>query len=183
MHALFGKKQIILATLILALGITVYLNWQFAQSGGDLAVTETVEGQKYGDAQLVNKNSSGSASAANQSPDAYFTQAKLDREKSRGASKEALEKTLADENTDSASKKEITEQIAAMAKAVEKEAAIENQVKAKNFSECMAYIEGDKVTVSVKTAGLVSSEVSQIKDIILKETGVAVQNINIVEVN
>ena len=182
MHA-FGKKQIILATLILALGITVYLNWQFAQNDGSLIVTDTVEDQNYGDAQLVNNNADGASQANTTSEaDAYFTQAKLDREKSRDAAKEQLEETLADANTDSESKKVITEQITAMATAVEKEAAIENQLKAKNFTECMAYIEGDKVTVSVKTEGLVSNEVSQIKDVIIKETGVPVQNINIVEV-
>lgn len=39
---ILGKKQIILASLVVILGAAVYLNWQFANSGADLDVTDQV---------------------------------------------------------------------------------------------------------------------------------------------
>ena len=52
----YGKRQLILASLVLALGAAVYLNWQFAgtkvQSVGD--VGEESASSALGAAQLVN---------------------------------------------------------------------------------------------------------------------------------
>ena len=52
----YGKRQLILASLVLALGAAVYLNWQFAgtkvQSAGD--VSEESASSALGAAQLVN---------------------------------------------------------------------------------------------------------------------------------
>lgn len=39
---ILGKKQIILASLVLILGAAVYLNWQFAQSGTGLDIADQV---------------------------------------------------------------------------------------------------------------------------------------------
>lgn len=43
-NVILGKKQIILASLVLILGAAVYLNWQFADKSGDLALTDKVAG-------------------------------------------------------------------------------------------------------------------------------------------
>lgn len=40
---ILGKKQIILASLVLVLGVAVYLNWQFANTGEDLSLTNTMD--------------------------------------------------------------------------------------------------------------------------------------------
>ena len=52
----YGKRQLILASLVLALGAAVYLNWQFAgtkvQSAGD--VSEESASSALGAAQLLN---------------------------------------------------------------------------------------------------------------------------------
>lgn len=41
-NVILGKKQIILASLVLILGAAVYLNWQFADKNGDLDLTNQV---------------------------------------------------------------------------------------------------------------------------------------------
>ena len=46
-----GKRQIILASLVLALGAAVYLNWQFSDS----ELVKTSADSAIGQAQLVNK--------------------------------------------------------------------------------------------------------------------------------
>ena len=87
-NAIFGKKQIILASLVLILGIAVYLNWQFAKTGEDFAVTGKVDTAKnYGDAQLVDNQSGATASG-----DDYFTKTRLERTKSRDETTATLTK-------------------------------------------------------------------------------------------
>ena len=57
MNMIIGKKQIILASLVVGLGLAVYINYQFAQSDGALTATSAIESDKnYGDAQLVDAN-------------------------------------------------------------------------------------------------------------------------------
>ncbi len=57
----FGKRQLLLASLILVLGAAVYLNWQFSGVKNDLAATEVVNdsqtNKQLGQAQFVNQNS------------------------------------------------------------------------------------------------------------------------------
>ncbi len=51
-NVILGKKQIILASLVLILGAAVYLNWQFADKSGDLALTEGLGGEEPASASL-----------------------------------------------------------------------------------------------------------------------------------
>lgn len=66
MNMIVGKKQIVLASLVAALGVAVYLNYQFAgedlelvtanttqQTAVEGALEETQEQEHYGDAQFV----------------------------------------------------------------------------------------------------------------------------------
>lgn len=50
----FGKRQLILAALVVSLGAAVYLNWQFSDHGQITAVDANASGQELGAAQLVN---------------------------------------------------------------------------------------------------------------------------------
>ena len=54
-------------------------------------------------------------------------------------------------------------------------------IKAKGFSDCMVYIDGDRVDAIIKTNGLLKEEVAQIKDILIAETGAVEENISITE--
>ena len=51
----FGRRQLVLATLVFVLSGAIYLNWRFVDSGNDFTATSQVtEGENYGDSQLVN---------------------------------------------------------------------------------------------------------------------------------
>ncbi|MDF2568307.1 MAG: hypothetical protein K0R90_1763 [Oscillospiraceae bacterium] len=173
-NAIVGKRQIILASLVLILGIAVYLNWQFAKTGEDFAVTNGLDtGKNYGDTQLVNNTASGSD---------YFAQAKLTRTKSRDEAKSTLTKMLQSSKLSDKEKAEATTKALDLAKQIDSEGKIENLIKAKGFTECVVYISEDKADVVVKTNGLSKTEAAQIKDIILSESKTNAENIRIVEV-
>lgn len=50
----FGKRQLILAALVVSLGAAVYLNWQFSGDGQIEAVDVSASEKELGTAQLVN---------------------------------------------------------------------------------------------------------------------------------
>ena len=56
-------------------------------------------------------------------------------------------------------------------------------IKAKGFEDCIVYISGGYADVMVQTEGLLPTEAAVIKEAIIQETSVPVENISIVEVN
>lgn len=88
MNMIIGKKQIILASLVVGLGLAVYVNYQFAQADGMLTATSAVEesDKNYGDAQLVDSKDP----SVDSDGEAYFAEAKVTRQRSRDESVETL---------------------------------------------------------------------------------------------
>ncbi len=198
MNMILRKRHIILASLVLALGVAVYLNYQFTAVGNDFMQTSASQGKNYGDAQFVdknvnpndaendnNKNKEGgdeNAAANAGNPQAYFTTARLNRQQSRDEAVETISQMIGQEGLDEEKKDALTMQATQIAQAVETETKVENMVKAKGFEDCMVYIDDEKANISVQTQGLLPEEAAQIKDIILRETNVSAENISIVEV-
>lgn len=187
MNMIVGKKQIVLASLVAALGVAVYLNYQFAAmdgeyiaSSGDAAVQQE---ENYGDATFVDSK----AAVENQltvvsSNNEYFAEARLNRSKSRDEAVAALKTMLSDEELSVEQKSVLTAQATEYADAIEVEGKIENLLKAKGFEECMVYYAEDSVDVILRAEELLDDEVTQIRDVILEETDVAVQDISIVPI-
>ncbi|MCI8649280.1 MAG: SpoIIIAH-like family protein [Anaerotruncus sp.] len=181
MNMIIGKKQIILASLVVGLGLAVYVNYQFAQTDNLLTTTSTVEQDKnYGDAKLVDANDPTVDSVDGE---AYFAEAKVTRQRSRDEAVETLKNMMADADVDANIKAEMALKASEVAQSIETEGKIENLIKAKGFKDCMVYCDTEGVDVVVKTDGLQADQVAQMKDIILKETSVPVENISIVEIN
>ena len=65
---------------------------------------------------------------------------------------------------------------------MESEVNIETLVKAKGFADCLAIVDSESVKVVVKTEGLDAEQAAQIKNIILEETDVLVENVSVGEV-
>jgi stage III sporulation protein AH len=194
----FGKRQLVLAALVVALGAAVYLNWQFSDHT-DLLQTNTVtSGHNLGEAQYVNNNSiasqlessdvSGGESGVSSGDDSistsvaeYFAQTRLSRQQARDEAVETLKDIIDSAKSNDAAKAEAVEQAAAIAKNIEQESNIENLVKAKGFSECVAFLQNGECTVVVSTTGLLDSDAISIKDIVAGQSGVTFDKIKIVE--
>lgn len=197
------NQKMTLLTLVVALGVAVYLNWEYAKST-DLALDaaaanaqvaastdaepgvitdalavdgELATGDKnYGEAQLV---SVGEATG-----DEFFEQARLTRTKARDEALDTLQKSLKSAKLTDEEKESLTAQLTAAIDNIATESDIENLVKAKGFVDCVAFIDGDQVDVTVMTTsdGLTKEEVAQIRDVVLSKCQVTAQDITIVEV-
>ncbi len=197
MKVIKNKRHITLLTLVLALGVAVYLNWQYANSadgtfidnaiavntnfeepaemtGEQSVVLEEFADKNYGDAQLVAVNDNS----------AFFDEARLNRDKARDEALDKLQKSLEDTNLTNEEKTALTTQVTQTIASITTESDIESLVKAKGFTDCVVYIDGQNVHVTVKTGGgaLDSNSVVKIRDIILSKHETVAQNITIVEV-
>lgn len=192
MKNFFGKKQVMLATLAVALGLAVYLNYYFSSkqppvtsTGGTTTSTTPTHGN-LGDSQFVNASTDPSGTGTTTTAavgSAYFAQARANRESAREEALDILKELLSDVKSTDAMKQEATNKAAAIAKAVEQESKIEDLVRAKGFADCVVYIEDKNCNVVVQADGLKPQETLQITEIVSAQSNIAMENIKIVTVN
>ena len=182
-----GKKQLVLASLVLALGAAVYLNWQFAGTG-QLPVGEESQAQsQLGAAQLVNNayvetvNDSLESSASSQGDSAAdaFSEARLNRQNSRDEALELLDGVLEDVEADSEAKQAAVEEASALAQNILQETNVENLLKAKGFEESVAYITPEECSVVV-AGDLGETDMLIVQEIVVEQTGLTADKIKII---
>lgn len=193
----FGKRQLVLAALVVALGAAVYLNWQFTGDNQLVAAGTDVSEKTVGEAQLVNASAQSASSGEESAPadsgsqdpaegktaEEYFSETRLSRQKARDEAVELLEDTLQDAKTSEEAKKEAVSQAAVIAQNVLQENNIENLVKAKGFPDCVAFLQNGECTVVVQTEESNQSDAIVIKDIVAGQSGVSYDKIKIVTFN
>ena len=171
-----GKRQ-----LVMALGAAVYLNWQFSGDQQLLATDALSSEKEIGTAQLVNGEAGEKEEEAAAQQGETLAQAKLSRQKARDEAVELLEQVLKDAASSDEAKKEAVTQSAAIAQNVLQESNIENLVKAKGYSDCVAVIQNGECSVIISGALQNESDAVVIQDIVTAQTSFEPSKIKIVE--
>lgn len=203
-----SRRQFTLLTLVAALGVAVYLNWEYAKSDALLpddaqaaaadssvsvsagveedagALTDPLTTDTASSEGNKNYGDAQLVSIGQKSSDQYFDEARLSREKSRDEALDTLEKSLKKANLSEEEKAELTARLSGVVESITAESDIENLVKAKGFVDCVAFIDDGKVNVTVQTPGegLNQEQVAQIRDVVLSRCEVKAQDITVVEV-
>ncbi len=170
------KKEIVAAALVVLIGVAGYLNWSYQDT---IRVTDgeaLEEAKRLGEAQYV------SSSEGTDADDGYFSEAKMEKENARAESLEILEQTANNQEFDEDIRKKAQQQILDMARAVEKEAAIENAAKAKGYEEISVYIDGGNVDIMVRKEAFSEEDVLKLKDIAASSLESDPETVKIVEV-
>lgn len=181
-----GKKQLVLASMVLALGAAVYLNWQFAGVNklpvGDTSSTAS----ELGAAQLVNnaylETVSDDLKQPASSGASAFSEARLNRQNSRDEAMDLLDDVLESVDTDSEAKKEAVEQASAIAQNILKETNVENLLQAKGYQETVAYLSEEKCSVVV-SGELNAEDTLIIQEVVMDQTGLTADKITIIGTN
>ena len=185
----FGKKQLVLASLVLALGAAVYLNWQFAGTNRLPVGDSASETSQLGAAQLVNNayvetvtdDLEPSSSAETASAD-VLSQARMDRQNSRDEALELLDSVLNRVESDSAAKQQAVDQASAIAQNILDESNVESLLEAKGYSDCVAYISPEECSVVI--AGTVEeADTLIVQEIVMEQTGLTADKIKIIGTN
>lgn len=198
----YGKRQLILASLVLALGAAVYLNWQFADTGVKTDDTSSSEPSGVlGAAELVNNNyvetvADGMETGGDMLPDAEavggeadeaaapaaekLSDARMSRQTARDEAVELLEDILGDGEAETAVKEAAVSEASMIAQNILKETNIESLIAAKGFTECVAYISGDGCTIVVNGDMENEQNALIVRDIAMSETGLDAEQIKII---
>ena len=171
----FGKHQVVLALMVLALGAAVWLNMKFSST------------EKYlGQATLVNDSelSSGEAvqTAAKAEQDDYFETAKKDRQKVLSEAQELVEETLKSANATDAEREAALKTTNDFVARIEKANNIETLLKAKGFEKAVVVIGESDISIVVKGEGITTAQTLQIQDIVTAHTEIPLSNIKIVTI-
>ena len=197
----YGKRQLILASLVLALGAAVYLNWQLADSEVKPDSTGEGEYETLGAAQLVNSSyvetvsdeidtetvqvsegltDSEEFGQESTAAAATLSDARLTRQTARDEAVELLEDILEDVQADTAVKEAAISEASLIAQNILKETNVESLIQAKGFTECVAYINGDACTVVVNGDMENEQNALIVREIAVTETGLSPENIKII---
>ena len=173
------KKYITIVAVILCVCAAVYLNWSYNN--------DSASNTNLSDAELANAKSAEEAAAESEMDAAvsdYFASARLTRQQSRDEALNLLEAAAASETASQETIDGAMNAISAMANYSMMETQIENLLLAKNFSECVAFISADGVTLAVPAPaeGLTAEDVAKITDTVIAETDFAATQIRIIEV-
>ncbi len=183
----FHKRQLILASLVVALGAAVYLNWQFSDTREFDAPDAIETAHELGEARYVNTSkiseSPGTTTTSDPSSQTkkFFAEASSNRQKSHDQATEKLKSLIDSQNTDEEIKKEILKQSEELANNIEQESNIENLIKAKGFGDCIVFIQNGECSVIVSPGNLKESTAIVIRDIVTGQSGIKSDKIKITE--
>ena len=183
------KRNTVVAAMAVLVCAAVALNWKYTGQQAAEGVEET--GTKIlGEATLVNgQEADGAQAAADEEAvytgDDYFASARLTRQQARDNAISLLQEAADQPGADAAVANEASEGIQVLAGYTMKEAQIENLVTAKGYTDCVAFMGEDSISVVVDTGtgDLTAEDVAKITDIAMTETGYPASGIKIMAAN
>ena len=179
----FQKKYIVIASLVLALGTAVYVNWQM--SGAQLQTTS----KQLGAATYVNATVSASSedeavetmSLTNEQKN-YFANERTKRQETQDSVLDEANEAFELENASEEDISEAQKSVEKILKNFTIQDSIESIIKAKGFSDCLCYISDEGVTVIVPEAELNDTSVLVINDSVVSHYEVSFEDISVVGV-
>ena len=193
------KRNAVVAAIALFVCAAVYLNWNYdKENSTDVGKTlgqsamvgnETKDPLVNGDSSAqTGENSAGDAQTGSPSGEAdgsaYFATARLNRQQARDSALSLLQDAAAREDADEAVNDQLNDNIQTMADYTVTEAQIENLVVATGYTDCVAFIGEDSLSLAVSApeGGLTETDTAKLVDIVNQTTGFTADQIHIIEV-
>ena len=186
------ERNAVVAAIALFVCAAVYLNWNYeqeAQAGKTLGQSTMVGGETE---DPLLSNGSGTADVGGTASDTgtasassdYFATARLNRQQARDSALSLLQDAAAREDADETVKEQVNETIQTMADYTVTEAQIENLVVAKGYTDCVAFIGENSLSLAVSApeGGLVEADTAKIVDVVNQAAGFTADQIKIIEV-
>lgn len=180
------KKNVVAAGVLVTVCAGIYLNWLYTEDAQTASLDDTLNAEKILDESMLVMNTDEAENAANEltlsdTASDYFAAVRLSRQEARDSAVSMLQEAMAyDTASDGASAQELEE----IVQVALSEAQIESLVIAKGYTDCVAYMsdEGISVAVAAPENGLQDTDVALITDIIMTQSSYELDDIRIVEV-
>ena len=178
------KKNLVAAAVLVTVCTGIYVNWLYTEQQTAKELTDVLDAEKVMSEDLLVLNEAEGSVAqevANTATD-YFAAVRLSRQQARDSAVNLLQEAMA--YSDQTKAAESSAELEDIVQTALTEAQIESLVIAKGYTDCVAYMssEGVSVAVSAPEGGLQSEDVAVIADIVTSQSEYTLEEIRIVEV-
>lgn len=174
------KKNLVAAAVLVTVCTGIYLNWLYADQSAATDLTDTLDGEKVmsndtlvlGDELEVSGNTETD----------YFAAVRLSRQQARDNAVNLLQEAMA--YSEDSKTSESSAELEDIVQTALTEAQIESLIIAKGYTDCVAYMgnNGISVAVSAPEGGIKESDVAVIADIVMSQSKYSMEDIRVVEV-
>jgi stage III sporulation protein AH len=167
------KKNLVAAAVLVVVCAGIYVNWIYSEDKAVANLTDTLDVQKLSEDSMVSNNSTETD---------YFAAVRLSRQQARDSAVSLLQEAMAySEDVETSSENAQLEQIVQTALT---EAQIESLIIAKGYTDCVAYIGENSISVAVASpeGGLQQQDVAVIADVVLSQSDFDMTDIHVVDV-
>jgi len=174
------KKNLLAIAVLVTVCAGIYVNWLYSEDQTTAELTDTLDASKLLSSDTLVMNTDGSIES-NTVTD-YFAAVRLSRQEARDSAVTLLQEAMAYSDAEAA--KQSNAQLEQIVNVALCEAQIESLVIAKGYTDCVAYISDEGITVAVATpeGGMQQADVAVIADIVLTQSEFTYEDIHVVEV-
>ena len=180
------KKNLVAAAVLVTVCAGIYVNWIYTEDSMAVSLTDTLDSEKVMSEDMLDLSEDMAAIAAGEDLETtaadYFAAVRLSRQQARDSAVNMLQEAMAySEGTKEA---ESSAELEVIVETALSEAQIESLVIAKGYSDCVAYMTGDGISVAVSSpeGGLQQADVAVIADIVMAQSDYGLEDIRVVEV-
>lgn len=177
------KKNLVAAAVLVTVCTGIYLNWLYTEQSTAAELTDVLDAEKVmSDDAIVLEEVSDHEDVLTTAAD-YFAAVRLSRQEARDSALNLLQEAMA-YSEDQTKAEESSAQLEDIVQTALSEAQIESLVIAKGYTDCVAYMTSDGISIAVAApeGGLQQNDVAVIADIVMAQSAYALDDIRVVEV-
>ena len=180
------KKNLVAAAVLVTVCAGIYVNWRYTEDQATANLTDTLDAEKVmsddtlelsGDMAAISAGEDVSTTSSD-----YFAAVRLSRQQARDNAVNLLQEAMS--YSEGSKEAESAMELEEIVQTALSEAQIESLVIAKGYTDCVAYISDDGISLAVAAPeeGLTQNDVSLLADIIMSQTDYKLSDIHIVGV-
>ena len=175
------KKNLMAAAVLVTVCAGIYLNWLYAEDQATADLTDKLDSGKVLSSDMLVMNEGTIGDTIDTATD-YFAAVRLSRQQARDSAVSLLQEAMSYSNEEVAQQSNADlEDLIQIALC---EAQIESLIIAKGYTDCVAYISNEGISVAVATpeGGLQQTDVAVIADVVMTQSDFTLEDIYVVEV-
>ena len=176
------KKNMIAAAVLVTVCAGIYVNWLYADRAAGADLTDMLDAEKVMSDEMLMIQEEDTEVNADTATE-YFAAVRLSRQQARDSAVELLQEAMT--YGEGSKTEESAAELEDIVQTALTEAQIESLVIAKGYTDCVAYMgsEGISIAVAVPEGGLQKEDVAVIADIVMTQSEYNLKDIRIVEVH
>ena len=182
------KKNLVAAAIPVTVCAGIYVNWLYTEDKTAASLEDSLDTQKVMNEDTLVLSGDMEAIAAGEdtistSTD-YFAAVRLSRQQARDNAVNLLQEAMAYSGSEGSKDVESAMELEEIVQTALSEAQIESLIIAKGYTDCVAYMSGEGISVAVSSpeGGLQQADVAVIADIVMTQSDYSLDDIRVVEV-